>query len=82
MHKQFGDEADRDIMFKIPKNLNVPREEEIANGEDLKEQEKEIYEKMRINAEQFEENGDEYLKRLEKIENGEIEEDIDEEKEE
>ena len=36
LHRQFGDEADRDIMLKVPINLNAPREDGAIDDEELK----------------------------------------------
>lgn len=66
----------------MPTNLGVPREEDIANGEDLEEIDKETRAKMRIIAEKFEDYDEIYLAKITKIENGEIEPDSDSDKEE
>ena len=72
LHKEFGDEKERHVMFKVPQNLGVPREEEIANGEDLEQIDKETHEKMRTFAETFEDADEVYLEKIKKIENGEL----------
>jgi hypothetical protein len=54
-------------MFKVPQNLGVPREEEIANGEDLEQIDKETHEKMRTFAERFEDEDEVYLDKIKKI---------------
>jgi len=65
LHREFGDEAERKAEFKIlDRNKNVPREEELEQG-DVEETNEKIKQRMIENGEAFEVEGDAFLKKLE-----------------
>jgi hypothetical protein len=77
LHKQFGDEETRDLEYKIPTNHNVPREADLVDGKDAEEVQRELREHMLALADKFEQDGEETLKKMIAIENGELEDDSD-----
>lgn len=78
MHRQYGDEETRHLEYQLPANHNVPREEDLVDGKDAEEVQKEVREKMLAIAEEFDEEGEKELKKMIAIENGEIEEVVEE----
>jgi protein LTV1 len=82
LHREFGDEETRHLEFQMHPNHYVPREQDLLDGKDEETLKREIRDRMEELAERFEQEGEAYLKRMEAIENGEIEEESDEDKEE